>query len=233
VRRRWRGGVAEDLGHPVRWPVHPSGALITLQVTQRQGAQFHHSRTPSTANIYSDTRISEPRIYRRTEYPRSMHAQPATATGAIAQPADLTWLLHRAAQRMRAALDQVARTQRLAGVRDWIVLSALIVEPGRTQLALGHALGLDKTTLTSLLDRLETDGLIIRQLDPRDRRARIPQITTAGRRTQANVTRARDHAEAELLKAFSADEQRLLRDLLTRLAADQHGACLPSVGSCI
>jgi hypothetical protein len=43
----------------------------------------------------------------------------------------------------------------LSGVRDWIVLSALIAETGRTQLGLGHALGLDKTTLTALLDRVE------------------------------------------------------------------------------
>jgi MarR family transcriptional regulator, organic hydroperoxide resistance regulator len=162
-----------------------------------------------------------------------MHAQPAAATGATAQPADLTWLLHRAAQHMRAALDQVARAEGLAGARDWIVLSALIAEPGRTQLALGHALGLDKTTLTSLLDRLETEGLIIRRLDPRDRRARIPEITTTGRKTQARVTRARDHAEAELLKAFTTREQHLLRALLTRLAAGQHGDCLQSTGSCI
>jgi hypothetical protein len=47
------------------------------------------------------------------------------------------------------------------------------------------------------------------------------------------VTRARDHAEAELLKAFSAQEQHLLRDLLTRLAASQHGDCLHASGSCI
>ena len=73
----------------------------------------------------------------------------------ITHPTDLTWLLHRAAQRTRAALDQVAQVQGLTGVRDWIVLSALIAGPGRTQPALGHALGLDKTTLTSLLDRLE------------------------------------------------------------------------------
>src|SRR3984885_6464355 len=87
-----------------------------------------------------------------------MRAEPSAATGTTTQPTDLTWLLHRAAQRMRAALDQVASAQGLAGVRDWIVLSALIAQPGRTQLALGHALGLDKTTLTSLLDRLETGG---------------------------------------------------------------------------
>lgn len=47
---------------------------------------------------------------------------------------------------------------------------------------------------------LETGGLIIRTLDPHDRRARIPQVTTAGRRTQARVTRARDYTEAELLR---------------------------------
>ena len=162
-----------------------------------------------------------------------MPATPSAQAGTTTQPADLTWLLHRAAQRMRAALDEVARAQGLAGVRDWIVLSALIAQPGRTQLALGRALGLDKTTLTSQLDRLGKSALIIRSLDPRDRRARIPEITTAGRRIQARVTRARDHTEAELLQAFSTQEQRLLRDLLTRLAASQHGDCVDASGSCI
>ena len=162
-----------------------------------------------------------------------MSAQTATGSGTDAPPADLTWLLHRAAQRMRAALDQVARTCGLAGVRDWIVLTALTAEPGRTQLALAYDLGLDKTTLTSLLDRLEAGGLIIRSLDPHDRRARIPELTDAGRRIQAAVTGARDRAEAELLSAFRKDEQRLLRALLTRLAAGQAGGCLEAGGSCI
>jgi MarR family transcriptional regulator, organic hydroperoxide resistance regulator len=113
------------------------------------------------------------------------------------------------------------------------VLAALTAEPGRTQLALAYDLGLDKTTLTSLLDRLEAGGLIIRSLDPHDRRARIPELTDAGRRIQAAVTRARDRAEAELLSAFSKDEQRMLRALLTRLAAGHAGGCLEAGGSCI
>jgi MarR family transcriptional regulator, organic hydroperoxide resistance regulator len=113
------------------------------------------------------------------------------------------------------------------------VLAALTVEPGRTQLALAYDLGLDKTTLTSLLDRLEAGGLIIRNLDPHDRRARIPELTDTGRRIQAAVTRARDRAEAELLSALSQDEQHLLRALLTRLAAGQAGGCLEAGGSCI
>jgi MarR family transcriptional regulator, organic hydroperoxide resistance regulator len=143
--------------------------------------------------------------------------------------ADLTWLLHRAAQRMRAALDEVARAHGLAGVRDWIVLTAIDVGPQQTQLALGRSLGVDKTTLTLLLDRLEAAGLVTRGLDGHDRRARIPRLTEAGRGIQREVVAERDRAEARLLAAFSPQEQRLLRDLLTRLAADQPD----TAGSCM
>ena len=120
---------------------------------------------------------------------------------------------------MRLALDAVARAHGLAGVRDWVVLTAIGAGPRQTQLALGRSLGVDKTTLTSLLDRLEAAGLVTRGLDRHDRRARIPLLTTAGLEVQRDVAAERDRAEAELLAAFSQQEQSLLRDLLTRLAA--------------
>jgi DNA-binding MarR family transcriptional regulator len=154
--------------------------------------------------------------------------QPAAGS----ERADLTWLLHRAAQRMRAGLDEVARAHGLPGVREWIVLTAIGTGPRQTQLALGRSLGLDKTTLTSLLDRLEADGLVTRGLDTRDRRARIPLLTEAGREVQRKVAAARDRAEASLLAAFSAQEQRLLRDLLTRLASGQPSGYPDAGGSC-
>jgi MarR family transcriptional regulator, organic hydroperoxide resistance regulator len=131
---------------------------------------------------------------------------------------DLTWLLHRCAQRMRAALDEVARRYGLNGARDWIVLSAIAAGPRQTQLALAHSLGLDKTTMTSLLDRLESAGLVTRSQDSRDRRARIPEVTEAGNRVQHELLAARDQAEAAVLSQFSADEQRVLRAMLHRLA---------------
>ena len=142
---------------------------------------------------------------------------------------DLTWLLHRAAQRMRIAFDEAARAHGLAGARDWMVLSALSTGPRQTQLALAHSLGVDKTTMTSLLDRLEGRGLITRCTDSHDRRARIPELSEDGRRVQADVTRARDHVESGLLASFTPQEQHLLRTLLTRLTAAQPGA----TGSCI
>lgn len=147
---------------------------------------------------------------------------------AFAGHADLTWLLHRAAQRMRGALDDVARSRGLAGARDWLVLSAIAAGPPQTQLALAHALGLDKTTLTSLLDRMEARGYVTRSLDSNDRRARIPSLTPAGVEVQRCVAAARDETEAAALRGFTEAERKLLRDLLARLAADAGGP-----GSCI
>jgi DNA-binding MarR family transcriptional regulator len=139
--------------------------------------------------------------------------------GAVAgAQSDLTWLLHRCAQRMRGALDEAAREHGLSGARDWIVLSAIAAGPRQTQLALAQSLGLDKTTMTSLLDRLEAAGLVTRDHDSRDRRARIPGLTKAGTRAQQELIAARDRAEAAVLGQLSPDEQRVLRAMLRRLA---------------
>ena len=155
-------------------------------------------------------------------------AAAAAAVVSSADRPDLTWLLHRAAQHMRAGLDEAARAHGLTGARDWIVLSALADDSRQTQLALAQSLGLDKTTMTSLLDRMESRGLITRRTDSHDRRARIPELTRAGRRVQAEVTSARDCVEAGLLSGFTADEQSQLRGLLTRLtvAPSDRGSCI-------
>lgn len=156
---------------------------------------------------------------------------PAAACSAAADTSrpDLTWLLHRAAQNMRAAFDEAARAHGLAGARDWMVLSALDSGPRQTQLALAQSLGLDKTTMTSLLDRMEERGLVTRCTDSHDRRARIPGLTEDGRRIQAEVAFARDRVEACMLAAFTPQEQHQLRTLLSRLADEP----TRGTGSCI
>jgi DNA-binding MarR family transcriptional regulator len=165
-----------------------------------------------------------------TSGPCNAAADPCSA--AAGAKSDLTWLLHRSAQRMRGAFDEAAREHGLQGARDWIVLSAISAGPRQPQLALAQSLGLDKTTMTSLLDRLESAGLVTRCTDSHDRRARIPELTEAGLRVQQELIDARDRAEAAALSQFTADEQRVLRAMLNRLAegpADDPKA----VGSCM
>jgi DNA-binding MarR family transcriptional regulator len=138
--------------------------------------------------------------------------------GLLTCPDDLTWLLHKAANRMRAELDRLATEAGLSDVRDWIVLACLTDGGQCTQLELSRLLGLDKTTLITVLDRLEQRELIVRGADPSDRRVRIPRITAAGRELQARFAADRDAAEAQLLAGIEPAQRALLVTLLTRIA---------------
>lgn len=113
-------------------------------------------------------------------------------------------------------------------LRDYIVLSALDKTPNLTQGELGKALGLDKTTLMSQLDRLERMGLVVRHSDPRDRRARIPRITEAGDALRAKVADACAGVEAAALNSFGQDQVQVFRRMLFDIIGDSEdrGSCL-------
>jgi MarR family transcriptional regulator, organic hydroperoxide resistance regulator len=140
---------------------------------------------------------------------------------------EITWLLHRAAQRMRTATGEQAEAHGIQ-LRDYIVLSALDKMPSLTQSELGQALGLDKTTLMSQLDRLERMGLVVRRADPRDRRARIPHITKEGHAMRTKVARACDEVETAAMRTFSQSNIRTLRRMLLTIIGDSAdpGSCL-------
>ena len=140
---------------------------------------------------------------------------------------EITWLLHRAAQRMRHATGEQAERHGLQ-LRDHIVLSALDMGAGLTQGELGRTLGLDKTTLTSQLDRLERRGFLVRRADPRDRRTRTPEITAAGRAVREQVASACAAAEAAALGGLTPEQVRAFRQALFGIIGDSNdpGSCL-------
>jgi MarR family transcriptional regulator, organic hydroperoxide resistance regulator len=128
---------------------------------------------------------------------------------------------------MRGATGEQAEKHGIQ-LRDYIVLSALDMTPNLTQVELAKALGLDKTTLMSQLDRLERMGLVVRRSDPRDRRARIPEITEAGNALRAKVASACDSAEAAALNSFSQVQVQTFRRMLFDIIGDSEdrGSCL-------
>jgi DNA-binding MarR family transcriptional regulator len=133
---------------------------------------------------------------------------------------------------MRTAMEEQAEQHGLQ-LRDYLVLTALGTLEQPTQLALGQAIGMDKTMLTSLLDRLEQRGLVIRRADPRDRRAHIPEATEAGRALQAEVASSLARVEAGLLSGFAAAEQRCLRLMLCNLITAGETIDTRIGGSCV
>src|SRR4051794_27395952 len=110
----------------------------------------------------------------------------------------------------------------------YVALSRLASGPAPTQLALAAAMGYDKTRLIGLLDGLERDGLITRDPDPADRRARVVHLTPAGRERHAAAARAIRAMEEELLAELSAAERETLLAVLPRLAAAPRPAAPPA-----
>ena len=81
-------------------------------------------------------------------------------------------------------------------------------------------LGVDRTTMVTLIDGLESRGLVARKPDPDDRRRNLIGLTGEGRKALRRGKRASDAAEAELLSDLDEGDAAKLRELLASIAAD-------------
>lgn len=112
------------------------------------------------------------------------------------------------------------------GITMWgyVVLNALHGAPPSTQSALAEKIGADKTRIIATLDDLQAAGLITREPDPADRRARLLSITPAGDRARREVQSEIQRNEDRLLAELPPAERRaFLRaaDLLSALPVTQ------------
>jgi DNA-binding MarR family transcriptional regulator len=128
--------------------------------------------------------------------------------------ADLTSLMHRALAALAGVSDRVCRAWGLTDHRDWLVLATVGDGERRTQYELSQALHIDKSTLMSIVDRLEGQGFVVRELSPTDRRVRLPVATERGMDLADAVTRARDEAIAAHMSVVPEAEQAALRRTL-------------------
>jgi DNA-binding MarR family transcriptional regulator len=83
---------------------------------------------------------------------------------------------------------------------------------------LAERLACVKSNVTQLVDRLETDGLVVRAADPNDRRSRLAVITDSGKRAYERGIQIQHRAEREIFGALSKEESSALRELLDKIA---------------
>src|SRR5215469_13224419 len=79
--------------------------------------------------------------------------------------------------------------------RQCAVLIAIDEQAPSSQHDIAQRMGVDRTTMVTLVDELEGKGLVERRPDPRDRRKNVVALTEAGRATVQGATRAADEAE--------------------------------------
>jgi DNA-binding MarR family transcriptional regulator len=96
----------------------------------------------------------------------------------------------------------------------YIVLTALVEQPVRTQAALAQAIRADKSRIIGVLDELQQRGLIQRQPDEADRRVHLLSLTPAGDRLRRSVEAAIRRREEQVLAVLPpADREAFLRSL--------------------
>ncbi len=88
-----------------------------------------------------------------------------------------------------------------------------------SQTDLVERLGLDPSTVTKMLQRLERAGWLAREPSPDDGRVMVVTLTRAGRDLQVAVTTLWSELEGETIKALSPDEQAELLRLLSKVEA--------------
>ena len=102
---------------------------------------------------------------------------------------------------------------------QYAALQTVANQPGIDQRSLAGAVGLDTSTVASVIDRLETRGLLARSLSPDDRRVRLLALTAEGEAVLAQVQpamqRTQERILAPLSKSERADFMRMLRTLVT------------------
>jgi DNA-binding MarR family transcriptional regulator len=102
------------------------------------------------------------------------------------------------------------------------ILRVIAQEEGLSQRRLARQLGILPSRLVSLMDELQSRGLIERRDSAEDRRVYALYLTDQGRAALGEIGRlAREH-DSVLCAAIGDEERKLLVDLLRRIA-DQQG----------
>jgi DNA-binding MarR family transcriptional regulator len=125
----------------------------------------------------------------------------------------LAALLREWSARVDAAADDLPQ-----GTRGYQLLTAVVHGNLPSQAALASSLGIDRTVMTYLLDAFEGCGLVERQLDPADRRARRIVATDKGLEVLTAMDARVAAAEEELLASLEPGQRSMLRELLERAA---------------
>jgi MarR family transcriptional regulator, lower aerobic nicotinate degradation pathway regulator len=112
-------------------------------------------------------------------------------------------------ERTAEALETVGLTPPL-----FALLNVLGARTGAIQQELGQAMGIDPSTMVSLIDQLERAGLAKRRTHPKDRRAREVSITPKGRRALDQARGLAAQVEDDVLRGLKAAERGQLLTLL-------------------
>jgi DNA-binding MarR family transcriptional regulator len=119
---------------------------------------------------------------------------------------------------LRRAFTQLSRANSSgAQPRDYVVLGVLAEDNACSQQDLAERLGINRTIMVKLIDRLEAADYVARKRNPEDRRSYGLSVTEAGRKAMQDMAPALAQHEQRFTSALRAGEQQRLNSLLRKL----------------
>ncbi len=126
---------------------------------------------------------------------------------------NIGFLLNKAARIVR---DDVAEELKEVGfsLNEYGLLRMLELRTTDTQQELGERLGVDRTSMVGIVDRLEKRGLVERVRDRSDRRKYNLLLTDKGRKSLIRARKRADQAQKAIFATLKEKQQTELKTLL-------------------
>lgn len=124
--------------------------------------------------------------------------------------------IHMAIFLKECAAEQVTPIQ-------WGILTIVKSQPGVGQVELAEELGLDRSNVANVVDRLTRRGVLKQTVSKLDRRKRSIAITPKGVALMTRFQPKAERAQRRLLEVLSKEERQQFMSLLSRLV-DQNNA---------
>ena len=101
--------------------------------------------------------------------------------------------------------------------RDFVVLDALADQDAHSQAEVAERLGINRTIMVRLLDRLEAAGYVTRARNPANRRSYVLSLTPEGRAARDAMRPSVSAHDDRITAGLTAQEKRRFDALLSRL----------------
>ncbi len=131
----------------------------------------------------------------------------------------LGFLIHDVSRMRRSAFDKLMRPLGITRAQWWVI-AHLSRHDGMMQIQLADILDVGKASLGTVVDRLETAGLVERRADPIDRRAKRVFMTRKAHQLLDKMQGAERAYNAHILKNLSDAERDELVRMLSLIRAN-------------
>ena len=100
---------------------------------------------------------------------------------------------------------------------QWTLLSALWNEDGQTQQSLSEKTFRDKTSVTRLINKLESQSLVVRITDKYDQRTNLIYLTAQGKSLENTTTQILKETYQKAIEGISEKDIFICKDVLNRV----------------